>query len=679
MAPNRLITEQSPYLLQHAYNPVDWYPWGEEAFNRARSFDKPILLSIGYATCHWCHVMAHESFEDPAIAQIINEHFIPVKVDREERPDLDHIYMSATTAMSGQGGWPMTVFLTSEAKPFYGGTYFPPYAKWGSPGFADLLLNIAQGWNDNRSAILSSADSIVEALQARAKQTAGDSALAHEDYLHRGYRHLSGQFDSINGGFGGAPKFPMGHNLSFLLRYHQWAQEPRALAIVEATLTAMARGGICDHLGGGFHRYATDGQWQVPHFEKMLYDQALLLRVYVEAYQVTGSLFYAQTAENIANYVLRDLQSPDGGFYSAEDADSVADGAAHASEGAFYIFTEAEINSALSVEEAPVFNFCYGIKTNGNALQDPHGEFTGRNILYLAHEPNDAAVQFNLKEVEVLHLLAGAKLKLFNLRQKRQRPFLDDKVLVDWNGLMIAALALAGCALKREEYIHAAQKTADFILGKMMPQGQLLHRWRNGQVGIPATLEDYAFFVYGLLELYKAVLDEKYLKQAEELTVEMRRLFEDSQGGFFMTPSAGEKLIFRPKEAYDGAIPSGNAVAMHNLLQLYALTGKQAFHSCALDLMACFKGELEDNAGAHTVMLSAIAFDITGAMEILLEADSLVHEDIAKMLKVVYKGFMPYMALRFRRADSLKAYVCHRGVCRLPVTEPMALAAYLSA
>ncbi len=665
--PNRLISEQSPYLLQHAYNPVDWYPWGAEAFDKAKSFDRPILLSIGYATCHWCHVMAHESFEDPAIAEIINANFIPIKVDREERPDLDHIYMSATTAMSGQGGWPMTVFLTAQAKPFYGGTYFPPYAKWGAPGFADLLLNIAEGWNNNRSAILSSADSIVEALHLRSQQMPGDAALLLEDYLHRGYRHLMGQFDSINGGFGGAPKFPMGHNLSFLLRYYQWAKEPKALAMVEAVLTAMAQGGICDHLGGGFHRYATDGQWRVPHFEKMLYDQALLLRAYVEAYQLTGYLFYAQVAEDIANYVLRDLQSPQGGFYSAEDADSLAAGASHASEGAFYIFSEAEINRVLGIKEALVFNCCYGIKPNGNAIQDPHGEFVGQNILYAACSIKEAALQLSLDEDEVFDLLAGAKAKLLSLRNERQRPFLDDKVLVDWNGLMISSLAFAGCALNKPEYTRAAQKAADFILDKMMPEGVLLHRWRNGQAGIAATLEDYAFFAYALLELYKAVVNDKYLNAAEALTVEMRRLFEDVQGGFFMTPSSGEQLILRPKEAYDGAIPSGNAVALHNLLQLYALTGKQDYHLLAKALMDSFKGAVEHNAGAHTFMLSAMAFDLVGATEILLEGNSLNDEDIAKMLKVVYKGFMPYMALRFRRADSLKAYVCHRGVCRLPV------------
>ena len=422
---NHLIGEKSPYLLQHAHNPVNWFPWEKSAFEKAKQEDKPVLLSVGYSTCHWCHVMAHESFEDDGIAKIINDHFIAIKVDREERPDIDHIYMTATTAMTGQGGWPLTVFLTPQGDPFYGGTYFPPYAKWGSVGFIDLLNSIASGWKSDRENILSSGRSITESLRRHA-QTAPSSEIIDKTFLDRAFRQMRGQFDADNGGFGSSPKFPMGHNLSFLLRYYKRREEPEALSMVEKTLTEMARGGIWDHLGGGFHRYSTDQRWHVPHFEKMLYDQALLSRAYLEAYQVTGSAEYSKVAREILDYVLTSMTDKKGGFYSAEDADSLDGGSLK--EGAFYVFSQHEIEKALGKDAAAVFNYCYGVLPQGNAGFDPHGEFKGKNILYRAHSLKEAADEFLKQKDEIQGILTEGRSKLLALRNQRPRPHLDDKV-----------------------------------------------------------------------------------------------------------------------------------------------------------------------------------------------------------------------------------------------------------
>jgi len=670
---NHLIGEKSPYLLQHAYNPVDWYPWGEAAFDKARLEDKPVLLSVGYSTCHWCHVMAHESFEDNDIAKIINDRFIAIKVDREERPDIDHIYMSATTAMTGQGGWPLTVFLTPQGEPFYGGTYFPPYAKWGSTGFADLLNSIALGWEKDRENILSSGRSITEALRRQNKVVAS-TELMDETFLDRAFRQMKGQFDAANGGFGAAPKFPMGHGLSFLLRYYKRCDQPEALEMVKKTLTAMASGGIWDHLGGGFHRYSTDQFWHVPHFEKMLYDQALLSKCYLEAYQVTGEGEYAQVARDIFDYVLRDMTDKEGGFYSAEDADSIGSAGpindstgGHLKEGAFYVFDRSEIVDALDKNSALVFNYYFGVLPEGNAAYDPHGEFKGKNIFYRAHSIEATAAEFKMQTNEVRDIIADAVQRLFALRDQRPRPHLDDKVLCDWNGLMIASLAFASRVLGETKYSSAAQKAADFILAHMMENGRLLHRWRNGSAGIPATLEDHSFFIYGLLELYEATFQDKYFVAAKRLADQMIAHFADEAGGYYMTANDAETLIIRPKEVYDGALPSGNSVAALTLLKLYALTKKDIYRAQAGSLFGCFSSSVAQAPYAHSFLLSALDWDLHGPLEIVLEgADD--DPTINKMLKVMYKYFIPVKTVSYIPSSNKgQVRVCYKGTCKPPI------------
>ena len=492
---NRLVHEKSPYLLQHAHNPVDWYPWGDEAFEKAKKEDKPIFLSVGYSTCHWCHVMEEESFSNPEMAKIMNDNFISIKVDREERPDVDNIYMQVVMTMTGSGGWPMTVILTPDLKPFFGGTYFPPEDRWGSPGLKSILNTIASKWETERTQILASSESITQAVRAEAQSKAAMSHALDEKTLEKAYQQFRSQFDSRFGGFGDAPKFPRSHTLSFLLRYWKRPGDGKALEMVEKTLQEMAKGGMYDHLGGGFHRYSTDGQWRVPHFEKMLYDQAILSKSYLEAYQATGKEEYAQIAREIFGYVLRDMTGSNGAFYSAEDADSTPDPAQpkKKSEGAFYIWSHDEIVEALGKERADIFNFYFGVEPNGNAPQDPHGEFKGRNILYVGHSLDETAKRLGKSPQEIETILKETKQILFSIRSKRLRPHLDDKVLTDWNGLMISSLAFASRALDEPRYAESAKKAADFLLEKMKRKdGRLMHRYREGEVAIPGFIEDYA-------------------------------------------------------------------------------------------------------------------------------------------------------------------------------------------
>lgn len=494
---NRLVKEKSPYLLQHAHNPVDWYPWGDEALEKAKKEDKPIFLSVGYSTCHWCHVMEEESFANTETAKIMNDHFVSIKVDREERPDVDNIYMQVVMSMTGSGGWPMTVILTPDLKPFFGGTYFPPEDRWGSPGLKTILNTIAQKWNTERAQILESSESITRAVRAEAQAKAAMSHALDEKTLEKAYQQFHSQFDSRFGGFGGAPKFPRTHTLSFLLRYWKRTTDGKALEMVEKTLQEMAKGGMYDHLGGGFHRYSTDGQWRVPHFEKMLYDQAILSKSYLEAYQATGKEEYARMARDIFEYVLRDMSGPNGAFYSAEDADSAPDPSQpkRKSEGAFYIWSYDEVVNAPGKEKAELFNYYYGVKPKGNALHDLHGEFKEKNILYLAHSLGETAKRFGKNVEETEAVLKESEQILFNIRSNRLRPHLDDKVLTDWNGLMISSLAFGSRVLNEPRYAEAAQKAADFLLEKMkLKDGRLMHRYRDGEVAITGFIEDYAFF-----------------------------------------------------------------------------------------------------------------------------------------------------------------------------------------
>ncbi len=728
---NRLGKQKSPYLLQHANNPVDWYPWGEEAFEKAKKENKPIFLSIGYSTCHWCHVMEHESFENSEIAELMNKYFIAIKVDREERPDIDGIYMTAVTAMTGQGGWPLNVFLTPDRKPFYGGTYFPPEPRWGAPAFSQVLTSIHEAWENQQEQILKSSQSLTDLLNKTIEPQTGQ-ALGDVKTLKSGFAQFEENFDSQHGGFGSQPKFPSSHNLSFLLRYWKRTLAPKALSMVEKTLQEMAKGGMYDQLGGGFHRYSTDERWHIPHFEKMLYDQAILAKTYLEAYQATGHESYAKVARDIFDYVLRDMKDKDGGFYSAEDADSAAvpaggsaavpaggsaasfdlaqDGpersrgavlaggsfpetqSAEKKEGAFYVWSAQEVEAVLGKQDAEIFNYTFGVEVSGNAQSDPQGEFIGKNILYVAHSAQEAAKRFRRTETEIAQILARLRQKLLTARDQRPRPSLDDKILTDWNGLMISSLAFGSRVLEEPRYKDAAVAAAEFILERLTTQdGRLLHRWRDGEAAIPGTLADYAFFVHGLLDLYEATFQVRYLKSADRFAREMIRLFSDeSSGGFFVTSSDAEELIVRQKEIYDGAVPSGNSLACLDLLRLASITLNEEWHKEAQKFFKAFAGEISRRPAAYTQTLMALDYFLGPSQEIVLSTDGPAKE-IDEMLRALYRRFLPNKIVILRDsadknlqdllalASFLKeqpvlkgrptAYVCQNHVCQLPVSD----------
>lgn len=696
---NMLGEEQSPYLLQHKDNPVWWYPWGEEAFAKAKAEDKPVFLSVGYSTCHWCHVMERESFENPEIAEIMNKYFVSIKVDREERPDIDNIYMNAVMSLTGSGGWPLTVFLTPDRKPFYGGTYFPAESRWGRPGLKELLHSVHDGWQNKRAELLRSADSITRRLQAKPfRQNIGGHPTPDKKALDRMYSQLAGSFDSRHGGFGGAPKFPASHNLSFLLRYWKRSGDAKALEMVEKTLTEMSKGGIYDHIGGGFHRYSTDQKWFIPHFEKMLYDQAMLSKTYLEAYQITKNEKYAQTAREIFDYVLRDMTGSFGGFYSAEDADSLPpekyqgmtpaqDFPREKKEGAFYLWREKEIEGFLGKDDTRIFDYYFGVQQNGNAVSDPQGEFLGKNILYAAHGLQETAQKFGKTPDEIKSILKTAKTKLFQVRELRPRSHLDDKTLVDWNGLMISSLAFGSRVLDDSKYMEAAEKSAQFILNTLVRKedGRLLHRYRDGEAGIVGTLEDYAFFIHGLIDLYEATFNERYLKEAKRLTGDMVKLFwDDKEGGFFFTADDAERLLYREKEIYDGAIPSGNSIAALDLLRMGRLTLNREWEKKAEQLFQAFGGSLSAQS------LIALDFAVGPSKEIVLAGEK-IDARTGQMLNSLYERFIPNKVVIFRPAsdeaakdiislvpfvDKQKpiggqttAYVCENYNCKFPTND----------
>ena len=603
---NRLAQEKSPYLLQHAHNPVDWHAWSPEAFQKAKKENKPVLLSIGYSTCHWCHVMEKESFEDIETAHIMNDHFVSIKVDREERPDIDSIYMNYVMATTGSGGWPMTVFLTPDQKPFYGGTYFPPADRYGMPGFKTLLLSIADAWKTRKDEIVRSADSAVKFLNDPA---AKDKTKLDASVFDKAFDYFDQSFDAEYGGFGGAPKFPRSHALSFLLRYGKRTKSEKALKMVKTTLDSMLKGGIYDQLGGGFHRYSTDAQWRIPHFEKMLYDQALLVNAYVEAYQATGNPEYARAARRTLDYVLREMTSPEGGFYSAEDADSA--GVEHPKEkkeGAFFLWKKEEVERLLPSRDAQIFIFYYGITTQGNALSDPHGEFAEKNVLYRAQTAESAATFFKIPVFDIETSLAGSGKILLAARQMRPHPHRDDKVLSDWNGLMIAAFAKASRSLVEPRYAVAASRAADFVAQRLTDsQGKFFHRFRDGESAIEGNLNDYAFLLEAFLELYETTSEKKWLREAEKTAAQMLALFWDkAHGGFYLTAHGAETLITRPKEVYDGAVPSGNSMAALGFLRLDRLTGENRWSSYADLLLETFSGLLAESPANFTQMLVAL-------------------------------------------------------------------------
>ena len=710
---NRLAQEKSPYLLQHKDNPVDWYPWGEEAFEKARREAKPVFLSIGYSTCHWCHVMEEESFENPAVAQVMNENFVSIKVDREERPDLDNIYMTAVQALAGTGGWPLSVFLTPEKKPFFGGTYWPPEDRWGRPGFISVLNSIREAWKTNRPALLKQSQDLVRSLERRAASQAGGTFNLSEETLRAAARDLRTAFDETHGGFGQGIKFPRSHTLSFLLRFWKRTGEKETLAMVERTLTEMAQGGMWDLLGGGFHRYSTDSRWFLPHFEKMLYDQALLSKTYLEAYQVTKREEYSKVVREIFDYVLRDLRGPEGAFYSAEDADSLDPKAGRKREGAFYVWEHSEILEILGERDGALFNRIYGVLPGGNVEKDPQGEFPKKNVLSLTKNAEEAVLEFKRPAAEVEKILEASRKKLFEaradgsglpdqaasrrlselVRAKRTRPHRDDKILTDWNGLMISSLAFGSLVLEEPRYSQAAREAADFILEKLVRKdGRLLHRWRDGEAAIPGTVEDYAFFIHGLFDLYEATFEVRYLAEARRLSEEMLRLFwDDKAGGFFFTAGDREKLIVRQKEIYDGAIPSGNSVAALDLLRVGRLTMAKELEKKAELLFDAFSNQIKENPEAYPQMLIAFDFALGPSREIVIAGDESAG-GTQKLIEAVYNRFfpnqvvalhpaemgrktaieklVPFMAHQLPLDGQPTAYLCQNYVCKFPTTEP---------
>ena len=703
--PNRLAVEQSPYLLQHKDNPVDWYPWGDAAFEQARREDKPIFLSVGYSTCHWCHVMEHESFESAELAAILNRYFVSIKVDREERPDVDRVYMTFVQATTGSGGWPMSVWLTPALQPFYGGTYFPPAARWGKPGFADILEEIARVWREERAKVEQSAAHIVERLRTFGAADSGRGHVPPPAILDRATAEFAAAFDARRGGFGNAPKFPRPAELLFLLREHARTGNDEARNMVVATLRAMALGGMRDHIGGGFHRYSVDGDWRVPHFEKMLYDQAQLVLAYVEAAQLTGDQFLVDVAIDTLDYVRRDLTDPGGAFYSAEDADSIppeqaGDPSAHKMEGAFYIWTDEEIGAVLG-EGADVFRTRFGVQPGGNAPFDPQNEFTNKNLLYTAKSLEEVASLTAQSAVEVEMALRRARSTLLDTRATRPRPHLDDKVLTAWNGLMIAAFARAARVLEgQEHFLESARRAAQFIRAHLWDDGTLtlLRRYRNGDAAVGGYAEDYACLVFGLLELFQTDGDPHWLEWALTLQARQDELFWDSaEGAWFSTTGRDSSVLLRLKEDYDGAEPAASSVGVLNLLMLSHLTADPSMAQKIDHTLSAFASRAAQMGRAIPMMLAALSIYHTGMPQIVIlgQRDA---DDTRALMRAVHGKYLPSAVVvpvapphqealarvlpwitTMRAVEGrATAYVCRDFTCQSPTTSPGEVVAQLA-
>ena len=679
--PNRLAGESSPYLLQHANNPVDWYPWGEEALKKAQTEDKPIFLSIGYSACHWCHVMEHESFENERTAALMNRLFVNIKVDREERPDLDSIYMEAVVAMTGQGGWPMSVFLTPDGTPFYGGTYFPPAPRYGMPGFEQVLQGVAQAYHDQKDSIAKN----TEQLLARMDSTLPLQGEGAFDPAVPGLalQALRNGFDWKNGGTGNAPKFPQPMIYDFLLRTYHRTGEESALNMVELTLYRMALGGMYDQLGGGFHRYSVDAVWLVPHFEKMLYDNALLARLYLHAYQLTGKPFFGQITTETLDYVAREMTHPDGGFYSTQDADSEGE------EGKFFLWTPEEVKAILGPEEGEVFNKAYDVRPGGN--------FEGKSILNIPTPLDQVATELGLTVEELAAILGRGRTRLFEAREQRVKPGRDEKVLTGWNGLMLAAFAEAARVLDRPDYRELAIRNADFVLSTMQQKGRLLRTWKDGS-GPPKLmgyLEDYAFYADGLLALYQTTFDPRWFQEARSLMETVLIHFRDEKnGGFFDTADDHERLVARPKDLQDNAIPSGNSMAVRTLLLLAAFTADTRYEAPAAAALSGLQGPMSQYPGAFAYWLGALEFALAGPKEIALISQP-GSADTQAMLDLLQKPYRPNQVVALASEGNTAghpnlvegrpaleqgkttAYVCQNFTCRQPVTSPAELEALL--
>ena len=699
---NRLAAEQSPYLLQHQDNPVDWYPWGSDAFEQARRENRPIFLSIGYSTCHWCHVMAHESFENPRVAEVLNRHFVSIKVDREERPDVDRVYMTFVQATTGSGGWPMSVWLTPTLEPFHGGTYFPPTSRWGRPGFVEVLEEIARMWREEREHVTRSAGTIVGRLRKLGRR-AGASELPGPDVLLRAVEQFASAFDGRRGGFGDAPKFPRPSELLFLLREHARTGDVSARDMALRTLRAMALGGMRDHLGGGFHRYSVDGGWRVPHFEKMLYDQAQLVLAYLDAAQATGDRFWSEVAADTLAYVRRDLGDASGGFCSAEDADSVppdqaANAHAHKAEGAFYTWHDTEIGVVLG-EEADPFRLQFGVLPDGNAPSDPHGEFSHLNLLYAAHSVEEVATLVGRPAEEVGASLARSRERLAEVRSGRPRPYRDDKVLTAWNGLAIAAFARAARVLGGGPWLASAVGAARFLRQYMWDdaRGMLLRRYRQGEAGIEAYAEDYAYLVHGLLELLQATGEPEWLSWALSLQRQQDVLFwDEAEAGWFSTTGTDPTVLLRLKEDHDGAEPAASSVATLNLLTIAHLTGDGEAASRAERTLTSFGERLTRMGRSVPMMLAALSTWHTPVSQIVVvgpagrgDTQALLAEvnarympgalllPVAPSAQDAMGDLLPWVRSMGMRDGRATAYVCRDFVCQKPVAESKALRAQL--
>jgi len=675
---NKLSSEKSPYLLQHADNPVEWYPWGEEAFQKAEKENKPIFLSIGYSTCHWCHVFQHESFEDDDVAKILNESFVSIKVDREERPDIDKIYMSVCQMMTGAGGWPLTIIMSPDKKPFFAGTYIPKSSKFQRMGMLQLLPRITQVWKDKQFELLNTADEIILNLQLQSRGSKGNKL--DETLLKVTYEQLLRRHDEENGGFSVAPKFPTPHNLLFLLRYWKRYQDAKALEMVEKTLQKMRQGGIYDHVGFGFARYSTDPIWLVPHYEKMLYDQALLALAYLETYQITKNEEYARTAREIFEYVLRDMTSPEGGFYSAEDADSEGE------EGKFYLWTMKELETLLEKDEFEFIINIFNVKEPGNFVEQMTGKRDGTNILHLKKSITDNKLYEKIENI---------RIKLFTEREKRVHPSKDDKILTDWNGLMIAALAKGSIILNESKYLEAAELSTKFFMEKMRNEsGRLLHRYRDGEASILGFIDDYAFLIWGLLEVYQATLNPKYLTLAYCFNDDfIAHFWDEKSGGFYFTADDSEELFVRQKEIYDGAIPSGNSVALLNLLRLGTIKGDLELIEKGNKLIESFSTNVGNMPSAHTYFMASLDYQVGPSYLVVVAGDS-QSKDTLSMLESLTSRFIPNVMVVLNPSDKdsteliqiseviknqvsindkATAYVCFNYSCKDPITNIDAL------
>jgi hypothetical protein len=679
-SPNRLNREKSPYLLQHSHNPVDWFPWSDEAFKKAKSENKPVFLSIGYSTCHWCHVMEKESFENEEVAELMNNTFVSIKVDREERPDIDGVYMTVCQMFTGSGGWPLTIIMTPDKKPFFAGTYFPRLDSYGRSGMLTLIPRIKDLWLTKKNEVLQSAEEITKALQSSSTIVPGEEP--GEELFHKAYEEFKERYDPEFGGFGNAPKFPTPHNLIFLLRYWKRYNDSAALEMVENTLTQMRRGGIYDQIGFGYHRYSTDREWLVPHFEKMIYDQALLVPLYLEAFLATENRFYLDIAEEILTYVMRDMTSQEGGFYSAEDADSEGE------EGKFYVWTEHELLKPDIGDVQFVLDY-FNISPDGNWTDSHSGQSGNTNIPHLTKTPEIISAEMNLSLTNVNEKIRIIREKIFHQRDQRIHPFKDNKILTDWNGLMISAFAKAAQIIGNEKYISFAKTASDFIIKNLTDeQGNLLHRFREGEAAVKANLDDYVFFIQALLDLYETTFLVGYLSKAKDLLDECVKNFQDEKdGGFFFSSIGNNELIINQKDIYDGAIPSGNSIILLNLLRMTKITGNQVYREKGLKLLKAFSDTISKSPSAFSQTLTGLDFEIGPSYEIVVSSSESDFQ-VFQMINEIRKIYVPnkiimlktdsngleklsdYVAEQKPVNGKTAVYICRNFSCDLPFTDP---------